>query len=245
MFLKIALAAEVKKTTGQTQRQVLSNPQLLNSYAYTANNPVKYTDPDGEFLFLIPAIPYIFTGAVALLGAYSAWQTGQTAGYALEGDYVNSEVSAAKNQLALTAIAALGEGALAAMPLTVTNSSKLKQSAQNTNQQTIIPGQKITSLEQVPEKIKSQVPNAWGTGRQADNKNGWVWTDPKHTNNEIRYMTGKPGSQFETQQNPYMVIHQEVNGQRRYLDVNGNIGIRESAETHFDPEQFNINNYQF
>ena len=28
----------------------LQNPQLLNQYSYTANNPVRYTDPDGELL---------------------------------------------------------------------------------------------------------------------------------------------------------------------------------------------------
>ncbi len=48
LSLKIALAVEVKNTTGQEQQKLLQNPQVLNSYAYAANNPVLYTDPDGE-----------------------------------------------------------------------------------------------------------------------------------------------------------------------------------------------------
>jgi len=119
LTFKIALTQEVKNTTGQDLQKLLQNPQILNSYAYVGNNPVKYTDPDGQFFFLIPAIPYIFTGVVALLGAYSAWQTGATLGYALEQDYANSELAAAKNQLALTGIATAGEGALAVMPFTI------------------------------------------------------------------------------------------------------------------------------
>ena len=111
----------------QELASILANPQVLNSYIYTANNPVKYVDPDGEFLFLIPAIPYIVTGAVALLGSYSAWQTGATLGYALEHDYANSELAVAKNQIALTSIAIVGEGALAVMPFTVTNSTVNKK----------------------------------------------------------------------------------------------------------------------
>jgi RHS repeat-associated protein len=53
--LKIAMLDEVKKVTGQSQQQLLTNPQVLNSYAYTANNPVKYTDPDGN----MRELPYL------------------------------------------------------------------------------------------------------------------------------------------------------------------------------------------
>ena len=35
--------------SGQELDHVLSNPQNLNSYAYTLNNPVVYVDPDGHF----------------------------------------------------------------------------------------------------------------------------------------------------------------------------------------------------
>jgi len=48
LTLKIALNEEVKNTTGQDLQQLLQNPQVLNSYAYAGDNPVKYTDPDGQ-----------------------------------------------------------------------------------------------------------------------------------------------------------------------------------------------------
>lgn len=44
------------------------NPTMgFNRYAYANNNPYKYTDPDGEFLFLLPVLG-------AALGGYSAYQ---------------------------------------------------------------------------------------------------------------------------------------------------------------------------
>ncbi|MFA6305074.1 MAG: RHS repeat-associated core domain-containing protein [Patescibacteria group bacterium] len=44
---------KLKQSTGQNLQQFLTNPQALNEYSYTQNNPVKYVDPDGEFI--IPA----------------------------------------------------------------------------------------------------------------------------------------------------------------------------------------------
>lgn len=38
--------------------QVLLNPQILNSYSYVANNPLKYIDPNGEFLTQAKALLY-------------------------------------------------------------------------------------------------------------------------------------------------------------------------------------------
>lgn len=109
----------------------------------------------------------------------------------------------------------------------------------------ITPGQQVKSLEQVPESIRGQMPKNWGVGRQADNTKGWVWTDPNNRFNEIRYMTGDPSSKFTNSQSPYMRVTQEINGQRRYLDANGNIGVNRTTETHFEPESFDIKNYQF
>jgi hypothetical protein len=35
---------------------VISNPQSLNKYTYTWNNPQRYTDPDGHNVFLVAAV---------------------------------------------------------------------------------------------------------------------------------------------------------------------------------------------
>ena len=40
------------------EQVALLDPQMQNSYAYARNNPVKHTDPDGEFAFVIPLIAY-------------------------------------------------------------------------------------------------------------------------------------------------------------------------------------------
>jgi RHS repeat-associated protein len=50
---------ELKAKTGQKLEQILSNPQTLNNYSYTINNPIKYTDPDGEWLDTVVDIAFV------------------------------------------------------------------------------------------------------------------------------------------------------------------------------------------
>jgi len=47
---RIAKPDELLETTGWSQENLLKHPQLLNTYSYTANNPLIYTDPEGEAL---------------------------------------------------------------------------------------------------------------------------------------------------------------------------------------------------
>ncbi|PIT90562.1 MAG: hypothetical protein COU22_01420, partial [Candidatus Komeilibacteria bacterium CG10_big_fil_rev_8_21_14_0_10_41_13] len=49
--LKLAMVSdeELKDLIGMNQQELLVNPQQLNLYAYTVNNPIKYVDPDGNF----------------------------------------------------------------------------------------------------------------------------------------------------------------------------------------------------
>jgi hypothetical protein len=44
------------------QTYVLSNPQLLNSYSYSLNNPINYSDPSGK-------CPFCVIGLVVVAGA--------------------------------------------------------------------------------------------------------------------------------------------------------------------------------
>src|SRR3989339_392321 len=39
---------KLNKATGQDLQGLLENPQALNEYGYTQNNPIRYTDPTGE-----------------------------------------------------------------------------------------------------------------------------------------------------------------------------------------------------
>ncbi len=48
-YLAVGNAAQLKSVIGMDTIQYLSDPQALNSYAYARNNPLRYTDPTGEF----------------------------------------------------------------------------------------------------------------------------------------------------------------------------------------------------
>ena len=50
---------------------ILTDPQSLNRYAYARNNPLKYTDPDGRFIFA-PILAVALIGMVISLGFYAA-----------------------------------------------------------------------------------------------------------------------------------------------------------------------------
>jgi RHS repeat-associated protein len=52
------------------------DPQALNRYAYCQNNPIIYTDPSGEFFWLVP-IGFLF-GANIAYGAYTAYRAGES-----------------------------------------------------------------------------------------------------------------------------------------------------------------------
>ncbi len=45
----LANPQKLKQSTGQELQKLLQNPQALNSYSYTVNNPVRYIDPTGEW----------------------------------------------------------------------------------------------------------------------------------------------------------------------------------------------------
>jgi|GEM_PF-6277855 len=51
-------------TQADTEIPNVYNPQALNRYSYTQNNPLKYTDPSGHFI----QIPAAITGAAGVMG---------------------------------------------------------------------------------------------------------------------------------------------------------------------------------
>jgi RHS repeat-associated protein len=52
--------------------QAPGNPQNYNRYSYTLNNPLKYTDPDGEFVIAAVIIGAAISGTVGYIGGRNA-----------------------------------------------------------------------------------------------------------------------------------------------------------------------------
>ena len=77
--LALGNAQEFKDKYDRSLEFHLSNPQNLNSYSYVTNNPLKYTDPDGEI------IPLLVLAYIGLEIGFSAWDA-QDAGNAWFGE---------------------------------------------------------------------------------------------------------------------------------------------------------------
>src|SRR5271169_5700966 len=52
-FISPDVIGPVDAATGLVNKTILHNPQLLNIYAYSLNNPYKYFDPDGRIIKII------------------------------------------------------------------------------------------------------------------------------------------------------------------------------------------------
>lgn len=82
------------------------NPQTLNRYAYTLNNPVRYNDPTGHLAFLA-AIPVVLGAVEVGLTVADAYNTAQT----LADKNVSREEKAQTTSLFVAGLASPGAGA--------------------------------------------------------------------------------------------------------------------------------------
>lgn len=69
-FVSVDPVGPVDEKTGKENEVILVNPQKINRYVYTINNPYKYSDPDGKFLMVLAplAIPAFEALSVSVLG---------------------------------------------------------------------------------------------------------------------------------------------------------------------------------
>jgi len=104
VVISIGDTQRIKEKTGLEQKKYLENPQILNSYSYSYNNPLIYKDKSGEFAFLIPIAGYITAYAPVLVPAtittisaigagVASWYAGESIGYMMEGDYQSADQS--------------------------------------------------------------------------------------------------------------------------------------------------------
>ncbi len=59
VFLAMGDNSQIKAITKQELQQLLSDPQLLSSYAYGRNNPLVFRDPDGNFIQIAAAMAFM------------------------------------------------------------------------------------------------------------------------------------------------------------------------------------------
>ncbi len=96
-FQAVGDRQKLKDATNLKLQQYLSNPQALNAYSYSFNNPLIYRDESGQFAFLIPVavylaetapvwVPAAITGVAAVGAAVSTHFVSSAAGSYVAGD---------------------------------------------------------------------------------------------------------------------------------------------------------------
>ncbi len=132
VFLEIANPEQVEEMAKMPYDQYLSNPQVLNSYSYVANNPLKYRDQTGDFLFLaVPIItsapvwvPAVITAGAAIGAGVASWNLGASIGHLMEGNTQASSQSLDKVESALLGTATVAGGTIAVNQLLDSAASK-------------------------------------------------------------------------------------------------------------------------
>jgi len=149
---------KLKQSTGQDLQKFLENPQALNEYGYTQNNPVKYTDPDGES----PV-----AGAAVGVGVSTVWASPNI--YNAGNAIVHGNLPEASKQSSIflnkTTIGLVG-GALIGLGVKVISSIL----GLGTTALPVI--QNVNKLEQYTERYGSKIADKMNQALEVFNKNG-------------------------------------------------------------------------
>ncbi|WP_179293933.1 LamG-like jellyroll fold domain-containing protein [Candidatus Methanoperedens nitratireducens] len=134
-YLAVGDSVKLKELTKLESQQLLSDPQLLNSYAYGRNNPLAFRDPDGNFIQIAAAAAFMafvtyapqitsflqsLTTPIGQVGLIQAGQDAQKGNYGMAaiGAITSGEVPAGK----IMSAAGKTSGAVARNIFTLVNS---------------------------------------------------------------------------------------------------------------------------
>jgi len=186
---------------------VESNPMSFNRYLYVNNNPYKYVDPDGEFLFTAIAV------AAIAYSAYEGYQDGGASGALAEASGYNDAVAAYNSlqngEYAGAAMSILGIACKGCKVVTKKTGKRKFMDAiddadgPHTVWKTDNKG-KITNHQTFEPNTNPNNPNKWVKGNRTDvsgksefNKETKQWVDTPHTHDSSASGGVRPASPNE------------------------------------------------
>ncbi|MBI4129973.1 RHS repeat-associated core domain-containing protein [Candidatus Roizmanbacteria bacterium] len=206
------------------------DPQQLNRYAYVRNNPLKYTDPSGNFIF-IPAALYV--GAVAV----SSWATAiasspdfeqDIAGWQESISYVQENPKDPVGYLSLVA-----QGITTALPM-VSGGGRITKTA--LQQEDEVAAASSKSLRNIENKINNLVNEDTSKIRIQKGVNSSL---NKIHGNDLRNLQLTTGYSLRDKTTDYIVkfgetLYPERRYSQKWLDANNLHLQREASGTKWD-----------